>query len=82
MSMRCEQKNPSLGFTIRHHSESLVMPDGDPRDEFLTCLYEVKECLCYSPGVRVPVRVRVSARGLLGSVFAFRFISQQLEGLD
>ena len=27
-------ENPSLGITVCHHSASLVMPKGDPRDEF------------------------------------------------
>ena len=44
---------------------------------FLARLYEVKECLCYTTGVRV----RVRARGLLGSVFALRSISQQMQWL-
>ena len=42
----------------------------------LARLYEVKECLCFTPDVSV--RVRISARGLKGSVFAFRSIYQQL----
>ena len=29
------KKNLSLGITICHHSASLVMPNGDPRDVFL-----------------------------------------------
>ena len=37
-----------------------------------------KECLCYIPGERIRVCVRVSARGLLCSDFAFKSISQQL----
>ena len=28
------EKNPSLGITVCHHSASLVMPNGDPRDGF------------------------------------------------
>ena len=32
--VRVGQKNPSLGITICHHSASLVMPNGDPRDGF------------------------------------------------
>ena len=40
-------------------------------DIFLVCLYEVKGCLCFTPGMHI----RVSARGLLGSDFAFRSIS-------
>ena len=27
-------KNPSLGITVWHHSASLMMPNGDPRDIF------------------------------------------------
>ena len=27
-------ENPSLGITVCHHSASLVMPTGDPRDGF------------------------------------------------
>ena len=27
-------KNPSLGIIVYHHSASLVMPNGDPRDGF------------------------------------------------
>ena len=40
----------------------------------LARLYEIREYLCYIH----EVRVRVSARGLLGSVFAIRSITQQL----
>ena len=32
--MRVEWKNRSLGITVCHHSASLVMPNGDPRDRF------------------------------------------------
>ena len=32
------KKNPSLGFTVCHHSASLVMPNGDPKDDFSTLL--------------------------------------------
>ena len=28
------KKNPSLAITVCHHSASLVMPIGDPRDGF------------------------------------------------
>ena len=30
--VRVGKKNPSLGITVCHHSASLVMPNGDPRD--------------------------------------------------
>ena len=32
--VRVGWKNPSLGITVCHHSASLVMPNGDPRDGF------------------------------------------------
>ena len=32
-SIRCARKeNPFLGFTVGHHSASLVMPNSDPHD--------------------------------------------------
>ena len=31
---RIEKSNLSLGITVCHRSASLVMPSGDPRDEF------------------------------------------------
>ena len=34
MSVRVGYKNPSLAITDCHHSAGLVMPIGDPRDEF------------------------------------------------
>ena len=33
--VRVGQKNPSLGITVCHHSASIVMQNGDPRDKFL-----------------------------------------------
>ena len=32
--MRVGYKNPSLGISACHHSESIVVPNGDPRDRF------------------------------------------------
>ena len=32
MVVRCELKIPLLGITVRHHEESLVMPNSYPRD--------------------------------------------------
>ena len=32
--VRVGKKNPSLGITVCHHSASLMMPNGDPRDRF------------------------------------------------
>ena len=32
MSMKCGQKNQSLGTTVRHHSASLMMPNSESRD--------------------------------------------------
>ena len=34
MGVWYRQKNPSLGITVRHHSESLVKLISDPRDIF------------------------------------------------
>ena len=34
MGVRGRQKNPSLAITFWNHSENLVMPDSDPRDNF------------------------------------------------
>ena len=39
------QKNPSLEITVCHHSASLVMPKGDPRDGFSTTLTLMIESL-------------------------------------
>ena len=33
--VRVGQKTLSLGITVFHHSASLVMPNGDPLDDFL-----------------------------------------------
>ena len=34
--VRVGSKNPSLGITVCHHSASLVMPNSDPLDGFLS----------------------------------------------
>ena len=53
-SVRMGQKNPSLTVTICHHSASLVMPNGDPRDIFfcpiltlMIYLYYIKNMCTY-----------------------------------
>ena len=43
--VRVGEKNLSLGITVCHHSASLVMPNGDPRDVFF---YYTNTLMIYS----------------------------------
>ena len=54
-------ENPSLGITVCHHSASLVMPNGDPQDNFfnptLTLMIDsYNPLLVFSGDRKIPTR--------------------------
>ena len=56
------KKNLSLGITVCHHSASLVMQNGDPRDGFfyptLTFIIDSHKLACISSGSGLFVKVK------------------------
>ena len=49
MVVRYELKITSLGITVRHHSASLVMPNGYPRDRIFNTHFTTIKDLYYAP---------------------------------
>ena len=61
--VRCELKIPSFEMTVRHHSESLVMPNSYPRDGIFNSHPTIIKVIC------VPIPF-----GVFGQDVEFNFI--------